>query len=122
MVTKQEKAYDYSKRVSNSNPMVKNYVECAFMVGWDSAIKSQWVSIDERLPFIGEVVLALTSNGKISMAKMYQPKDCHGNDVGVVRWSGSSTFNNSIIAWMPIPSFDEILNNNKDVLKRLKDR
>ncbi len=26
------------------------------------------------------------------------------------------------ILWMPIPSFDEILNANKDVLKRLKEK
>lgn len=70
----------------------------AYEAGWDEALKSQWINVNDKLPATEEVVLALTSNGKISMAKMYQPKDCHGNDVGVVRWSGSSTFNNSIIA------------------------
>lgn len=27
-----------------------------------------------------------------------------------------------VIAWMPIPSFDEILEQSKDALKRLKDK
>ena len=30
--------------------------------------------------------------------------------------------NSKIIAWMPIPSFDKILEDNKDVLQRLKDK
>ena len=30
--------------------------------------------------------------------------------------------NDDIIAWMPIPSFDDIWDANKDVLKRLKDK
>lgn len=92
----------------------------AFDVGWDEALKSQWVMVEDKLPAIGEFVLVLTSNGKISMSKRYQPKDCYGNNTGSIRWSGAYTFEKSIIAWMPIPSFDEILAANKDVLERLK--
>lgn len=98
----------------------KNDIQQAFEVGWDEALKSQWIKIEDKLPAIGEVVLVLTLNGKMSMSKRYQPKDCHGNNVGIVTWKGSTTFVNSIIAWMKIPSFDEILESNKDVLKRLK--
>lgn len=120
MSKKEEKAYEYSKRVSNRNPMIKNFTEGAFMVGWDEALKSQWISVKDALPDVGISVLVLTSKGKVSMSKRYQPKDCRGNDVGIISWKGSSTFENSIVAWMPIPSFDEILKANKDVLERLK--
>lgn len=84
--------------------------------------KTQWVNVKEQLPQVGISVLVLTSNSKVSISKRYQPKDCKGNNIGTVMWRGSFTFQNSIIAWMPIPSFDDILQVNKDVLKRLKDK
>ena len=38
-------------------------------------------------------------------------------------WHWSKAVNkDDVIAWMPIPSFDEILEANKDVLERLKDK
>lgn len=121
MRNKEEKAKAYAKSVSHGRLVIQDFVECAFMVGWDCALKSQWISVKDALPDVGISVLVLTSNGKVSMSKRYQPKDCRGNDVGIIRWKGSSTFENSIVAWMPIPSFDEILKDNKDVLERLKD-
>lgn len=39
MSKKEEQAYDYSKRVSRSNPMTKDLAECSFMVGWDACMK-----------------------------------------------------------------------------------
>lgn len=39
MSKKEEKAYEYSKRVSRGNPMTKDLAECAFMVGWDACLK-----------------------------------------------------------------------------------
>lgn len=94
----------------------------AYLQGWDAALGNQWISVKDTLPDVGISVLVLTSNSKVSMSKIYQPKDCHGNDTGIIRWNGSSTFDNSIVAWMPIPSFEEILEANKDVLKRLKSK
>lgn len=48
MSKKEEKAKEYSKRVSNRNPMIKNFVECAFMVGWEECIKYlQSLPLDE---------------------------------------------------------------------------
>lgn len=96
----------------------KKDIAKAYQAGWDEALK--WINVKDKLPSTGEVVLVLTSNGKVSTTKRYQPKDCRGKDIGLVTWKGSTTFVNSIIAWMPIPSFDEILEANKDVLGRLK--
>lgn len=84
-------------------------IRAAYEAGWDCALKSQWISVGERLPHEGEIVLVFTSNGKVSISKRYQPKDCYGNNIVMIAWKGSTTFVNSIVAWMPIPPFDEIL-------------
>lgn len=119
MEMKEQKAREYAKlRYGNNGEETSNEIAkvqactVGYLEGWDEALKSQWISVEDRLPDIDISVLVLTSNRKVSMAKRYQPKDCNGRSVGIVRWSGSSTFDNSIIAWMPIPSFDEIFNTN----------
>lgn len=126
MSKKEEKAKEYVNNLWN-NGIIDSSKEFdnvwdSFEAGWDAALGNQWISVKDTLPDVGISVLVLTSNSKVSMSKIYQPKDCHGNDTGIIRWSGSSTFDNSIVAWMSIPSFDEILQANKDVLKRLKDK
>ena len=126
MSKKEEKAKEYVNNLWNNGIMDSSKefdnVWDSFEAGWDAALGNQWINVKDTLPDVGISVLVLTSNSKVSMSKIYQPKDCHGNDTGIIRWSGSSTFDNSIVAWMPIPSFDEILQANKDVLKRLKDK
>ena len=37
-------------------------------------------------------------------------------------WAAKSAMYYEEIAWMPIPSFDEILEANKDVLERIKEK
>lgn len=88
---------------------------------------SPWVSVKERLPEDNLVdpiawnvtykVLVLTSNGKVAISQRYWID--HANKW---EWKGSGTFKDSIIMWMPIPSFDEIIEANKDVLKRIKEK
>lgn len=97
-------------------------IKNAFIDGWEDALKNQWTKIKYGLPEIGEKVLALTKNGKIAVTFRYVPKDCYGNVLGEAEWKGSGAFRDSIIAWMRIPTFDEILEVNKDVLKRLKEK
>lgn len=94
----------------------------AFEEGWDEALKSQWIKAEDELPKVGVKVLVLTTNKKITISFRYTPKDIYGKVLGNDEWQGSSALNKCIIAWMPIPSFDKILEDNKDVLKRLKDR
>ena len=40
-----------------------------------------------------------------NVSKMYIPKDCKGNILGDKKWNGSSSFRDSIIAWMYKPKF-----------------
>ena len=91
-----------------------------YIAGWDEALKNQWIRVEEQLPKERVKVLVLTTNKKITISFRYTPKDIYGKVLGNDEWQGSSALNKCIIAWMPIPSFDEILETNKDVLKRLK--
>lgn len=111
MSKKEEKAYEYSKRVSHSNPMIKKFTECAFMAGWDCALNSQWISVNDKLPEFRQFVFVIYEyEGDIQVQNT------------IYLCQEDWTFGDSkVIAWMPIPSFDEILQANKDVLERLKD-
>lgn len=84
----------------------------AFEAGRDDALKSQWVKVDERMPKVEEYVIVMIEyEGNIQIhSTMY---------VGEVNWTFADV---KIIAWMPIPSFDDILEANKGVLERLKDK
>ena len=39
METKEQKAKEYAKRVSHGGLFIQDFVECAFMVGWDAAME-----------------------------------------------------------------------------------
>lgn len=60
MNKKEEKAYEYSKRVSRGNPMTKDLAEYAFMVGWDACLKHlATLPLDEA---INEIVNDVETN------------------------------------------------------------
>jgi hypothetical protein len=82
--------------------------------------KSPWIRVSEQLPPEGEEVLVRLKNYNYSPRIMFYRKkyniwveecdvyfDCYVNEDDL---------------WMPIPTFDDILNSNKDVLKRLKEK
>lgn len=78
---------------------------------WQSG-QSLWISVKDRLPKLGKTVLVIYDyKGEIQI----QP-DCYAGQedwrFGLYR----------ILAWMPIPSFDEILETNRDVLERIKEK
>lgn len=116
MIKKEEKAHEYVKKLFKNGIIdsSKEYDNICngFESGWDEALKNQWISVEERLPECRQFVFVIYEyEGDIQVQNtiyLYQEE-----------W----TFGNSkVIAWMPIPSFDEILEANKDVLKRLKDK
>jgi len=78
---------------------------------WQSK-QSLWISVEERLPEDDSDYIVLLSNGIIGVG-IYNNKDNVWiiNGIGIVR---------NVFLWMPIPSFDEILEANRDVLQRLK--
>lgn len=111
MSTKEQKAKEYAENILGLDYIGEVEVEKAFETGWDEALKSQWVSVEESLPKLFEKVLVMFEyEGEI---QIHDYTYMGGNFV-----YGAS----KIIAWMPIPSFDKILEDNKDVFKRLKDK
>ncbi len=112
MSKKEEKAKTYAKNVSHGRLVIQDFVECAFMVGWDCALKSQWISVNDKLPEFRQFVFVIYEyEGDIQVQNT------------IYLCQEDWTFGDSkVIAWMPIPSFDEILKDNKDVLERLKNK
>lgn len=90
-------------------------VKEAFRQGaeWQSK-QSPWISVKERLPEVGEHVLTKGAYGFLI---------CYFSSLG--EWETGANVNKErlgITHYMPIPSFDEILETNKDVLQRLKEK
>jgi len=78
--------------------------------GWEDALENLWISTKERPKLYDKILVLYKIDGSymISQTKYFG---------FVTIWKFGC---NDIIAWMPIPSFDKILEDNKDVLKRLK--
>lgn len=94
----------------------------AFIAGveWQSK-QSPWISVKERLPEEGEPVLIRLKDGIVRL--VYYDTD---DDVNVYFWSDNYAYETisgwDVTHWFPIPSFDEILEANKDVLERIKEK
>lgn len=90
----------------------ENDSQKAFSSGWDEALKNQWISVNERLPQKTKRVLAIYEyEGDTYIVSTTYHADG--------KWMFGK---GEVLAWMPIPSFDEILEANKYVLKRLKEK
>ena len=77
------------------------------------AKQSPWISVKERLPEEGKEVIVLY---EYVSTLMVQTSFYHKQ---YEVWSFGDS---KIIAWMPIPSFDKILEANRDVLERIKEK
>ena len=89
--------------------------EAAFIKGaeWQSK-QSPWISVKERLPENNTVVLTRGAYGFLI---------CQLSSLG--EWETGANVNKErlgITHWLPIPSFDEILEANRDVLERIKEK
>ena len=125
--TLEEAAYDYAtnktkfrkevlKEVDPDNYVSRKY-DCMedFQCGaeWHSN-QSPWISVEERLPENNTVVLTRGAYGFLI---------CQLSSLG--EWETGANVNKErlgITHWMPIPSFDEILEANRDVLERIKEK
>lgn len=93
-------------------------------------VKSPWISVKERLPEDKENVIIMCEHGAIFNGT-YLGTDWFCMD-GYIHdtFRGNPIYSSMVIipplwkpiAWMSIPSFDEILEANKDVLERIKQK
>ena len=89
---------------------------------WQSR-QSPWISVKERLPEPNKLVLCrMVSNGAIVSGYIV----VSSGRSPYVATDGGFEFEDwndyECDMWMPIPSFDEILEANKDVLERIKEK
>lgn len=82
---------------------------------WQSN-QSPWISVKERLPENEDRVLVLCKmkrfNSYFTLVNNYIDGE----------WETKILAHYDTVAWMPIPSFDEILESNRDVLERIKQK
>ena len=118
------------------------YLRKVYAKGYEAGTKqSPWISVEERLPEKPEYdwVLVIVRDKRDGFIGIPQ--------IGELRSDGfwhtvtSDSFNTpdfrriynttdalgeilkqEVVAWMPIPSFDEILEANRDVLERIKEK
>ncbi|RGM25328.1 hypothetical protein [Bacteroides sp. OM08-17BH] len=85
------------------------------------AKQSPWISVKERLPEVGELVLCrMVSNGAIVSGFIEPVKGCQPIVSTLPDFEFEDYSDYVCDMWMPIPTFDQILEANKDVLQRMK--
>ena len=79
--------------------------------------QSPWISVEERLPkdIPGAPLVVILEDGKTGY---YNAR--YTDNYEFVTMDGQLLHN--VAYWQPIPSFDEILEANKDVLERIKEK
>lgn len=110
--TVEEAANKYCQKNIPNLKQLHLTISTAFEAGAEwQAKQSPWISVKERLPETKDKVLVLNRmkhNGGYFISENYYE---NGD------WAAKSAMYSEKIAWMPIPSFDDILETNKDVLE-----
>lgn len=115
--TVEEAAKKYSSQWAWNSQLDIWQSEKDFKAGADwQAKQSPWISVKERLPEYNKKVIVLHGD-ECFISLMYN----FGSDC----WAVGDDQNNDLLVsendfWLPIPSFNQILETNKDVLQRLK--
>lgn len=107
--TAEEAARGYSNDCRNRQRHCEPYCIVDFISGaqWQSK-QSPWISVKERLPEEGQKVFVLTMGYGVPYIQKETFRRSNNLDI-----KGIWTHGNSIVlAWLPIPSFDDILKNN----------
>ena len=116
--TVEEAAKKYSNDCRNRQLHCEPYCIVDFIAGAEWQLKqSPWISVKERLP--KEDGYYFVTDGDV-VEKVYFFKKW--NKFTSTRDYPHLFYNEGVIkAWLHIPSFDEILEANKDVLERIKE-
>lgn len=129
--TVEEAAYDYATNKTKFRKDVLKEVDADTYVSrhadsmddfqcgaeWQSK-QSPWISVKERLPEAFKLKLILLKDGQVRIASINFQITCFWYD----RETNESFDLEDVVAWLPIPSFDEILEANMDVLERIKEK
>lgn len=89
----------------------------AFEAGWDEALKSILVDSSKELPEYDESVWVINENNEQFFCHRSNEEIVKTDKYGWCNYTGSD-----IVAWIRNITFYEIIELNKDVLKRLKDK
>ena len=117
--TVEEAARGYSNDCRNRQRHCEPYCIVDFISGaeWQSK-QSPWISVKEKAGCdTSDDCIVMVANGDIFKAyfssknKWMKSNDGHYDEVI-----------DDVVAWFPIPSFDEILEANRDVLERIKEK
>lgn len=114
---KEQKAKEYVESITGLDYRGEVEAEMAYLFGWGEALKSLLVDASKELPEYDEAVWVINADGDQFF--------CHRSNEGIVKTDKYGWCNYSgsdIVAWIRNITFDEILELNKDVLKRLKDK
>lgn len=107
--TVEEAAKKYSNDCRNRQLHCEPYCIVDFISGaeWQSK-QSPWISVNERLPEEEQKIFVLTMGYGVPYIQKETFRRSNNLDI-----KGIWTHGNSIVlAWLPIPSFDDILKNN----------
>ncbi len=98
----------------NQPRVIEGYLRKVYAKGYEAGTKqSPWISVKEQLPETNDgqslyEVVVVTSDRRFLVVVNIEVEHL----VGLL----------GVTHWMPIPSFDEILEANRDVLERIKEK
>ena len=117
--TVEEAAKKYSNDCRNRQRHCEPYCIVDFISGaeWQSK-QSPWISVKEKAGCdTSDDCIVMVANGDIFKAYFSSKNKWMKSNGGYY-----DEVIDDVVAWMPIPSFDDILEANKDVLERIKEK